>query len=90
MRVHVRFRVNAETGEVEEFLITDLGTGAEAGPDHEKVHDAIAYTVGKVVERRPAPEQVTDGTALQATPLVYQPDPEHWQETLQPREEATE
>ena len=76
MRVRVRFRVNADTGEVELFLVEDIGTGTELAPDHDETHDAIAYEVGKVVERRPAPEQVPPGLVADATALVYQPTPE--------------
>ena len=60
MRVRVNFRVNAETGEVEEFLIEDISTEAE--PEHDATHDRIALEVGKVVERRPAPQQVVGGS----------------------------
>jgi hypothetical protein len=87
MRVRVKFRVNAETGEVEEFLISDLGTASEQGEDHETVHDSIAYEVGRVVERRPAPEQVIGGAA-DAMPLTYRPDDELMADAE--REEATE
>lgn len=92
MRVRVHFRVNAKTGEVEEFLITDIGTAAEPEADHDAVHDAIAYEVGKVVERRPAPEQVVDGAAGDATPLTYRPDAELTtaDEHTSEREEARE
>jgi len=73
MRVRVRFRVNAETGEVERFVVEDLG--ARTDEDHDAVHDQIAYEVGKVVERRPSPEQVVGGdTGGDAGPLVYRPD----------------
>ena len=72
MRVRVNFRVNTETGEVEEFLIDDISTEGE--PEHDAVHDRIAHEVGKVVTRRPAPEQVLgDGTG-DATPLTDQPE----------------
>jgi hypothetical protein len=71
MRVRVIFRVNAETGEVEEFLIEDISIEAE--PEHDAVHDRIAHEVGKVVERRPAPQQVLGGVGTDASPLVYQP-----------------
>jgi len=74
MRVRVNFRVNTETGEVKEFLIEDISTEAE--PEHDAVHDRIAVEVGKVVERRPAPQQVTDAVAGDASPLVYQPGDE--------------
>jgi FtsH ternary system domain X3 len=74
MRVQVRFRVNTKTGEVEQFLIEDIGTEIE--PDHDAVHDRIAFEVGKVVERRPAPEQVLPGTGTDMPPLTYVPGDE--------------
>lgn len=74
MRVKVNFRVNTETGEVEEFLIEDISTEAE--PEHDAVHDRIAVEVGKVVERRPAPQQVAGPAAGDASALVYQPGDE--------------
>jgi hypothetical protein len=74
MRVRVNFRVNTETGEVEEFLIEDISTEAE--PEHDAVHDRIAVEVGKVVERRPAPQQVTGPPGGDASSLVYQPGDE--------------
>jgi hypothetical protein len=74
MRVKVSFRVNRETGEVEEFLIEDIGSGTDVEPDHELVHDKIALEVGKVVERRPAPEQVVGGPRGEGGQLTYQPE----------------
>lgn len=75
MRVRVNFRMNTETGEVEEFLIEDISIDAE--PEHDATHDRIALEVGKVVERRPAPQQVVDrGTAPDSTTLTYQPGDE--------------
>jgi hypothetical protein len=74
MRVRVNFRVNTETGEVEEFLIEDISTEAE--PEHDAVHDRIAVEVGKVVERRPAPQQVVGPAGGDASSLLYQPGDE--------------
>lgn len=74
MRVRVNFRVNAETGEVEEFLIEDISTEAE--PEHDAVHDRIALQVGKVVERRPAPSHVVGPEAGDAPQFTYQPGDE--------------
>lgn len=85
MRVRVNFRVNAETGEVEEFLIEDISTEAE--PEHDATHDRIALEVGRVVERRPAPQQVVGGAA-DATPLTYRPGDEL--PPVDEREEARE
>lgn len=73
MRVRVSFRVNTRTGQVEQFLIEDTGTQIE--PGHEAAHDRIAYEVGRVVERRPAPEQVVGGAGTDpAGQLTYRPD----------------
>jgi hypothetical protein len=71
MRVRVNFKVNRETGEVEEFLVEDISTEPE--DEHDAAHDRIAVEIGKVVERRPAPAQVIGGTAGDATPLTYHP-----------------
>lgn len=87
MRVRVNFRVNVETGEVEEFLVEDISIEAEP-EHHDAVHDRIAHEVGKVVERRPAPQQVIGGPAGDASPLVAKPS-----EILPPaqeREKASE
>ncbi len=86
MRVRVNFRVNSETGEVEEFLIEDISTEDE--PEHDAVHDRIAHEVGRIVARRPAPEQVVGGFDRDATPLTYQPGDED--PSIGEREEARE
>ena len=87
MRVRVHFRVNAATGEVEEFLIEDISTKAE--PEHDAKHDKLAVDIGKVVERRPAPQQVVNtGPAGDQTPLTYRPGDEL--PAMDQGEEATE
>ncbi|MGS2640170.1 hypothetical protein [Streptosporangium sp. G12] len=71
MRVRVHFRIDSRTGEVEKFIVEDISVEPEA--EHESVHDRIAVEVGRVVERRPAPEQVMpDTVGGDATPLTYQ------------------
>ncbi|MGW4064341.1 hypothetical protein ACWEGE_39060 [Amycolatopsis sp. NPDC004747] len=72
MRVKVRFRVNSLTGEVETFLIEDISTEPE--PEHDATHDRIAHEVGKVVARRPAPEQVPGGAGADGGLFVYRPE----------------
>jgi FtsH ternary system domain X3 len=84
MRVRVVFRVNAKTGEVEHFVVEDISTEPE--PEHDAVHDALAYQVGKVVERWPAPEQVPPGLVADAEPPEQVAGPEDVRE----REKATE
>ena len=59
MRVRVRFRLNSETGEVEEFRVDDLGQ--ELSADHDAEHDRIAHEVGSVLEPRPLIEEVRRG-----------------------------
>lgn len=85
MRVRVQFRVNTETGQVEEFLVEDISTEDE--PEHDAVHDRIALEVGRIVERRPAPHQVTGQPAGGAAQLTCQPSDEL---PATDREETTE
>lgn len=61
MRLRVRFRFNAETGEVETFLVEDIDGRAPAA-DHDARHDRAAADVGRVVERHALVEQVPAGT----------------------------
>lgn len=86
MRVRVNFRVNTDTGDVEEFLIEDISTEAE--PEHDAVHDRIAHEVGKVVERRPAPHQVRGDVGGAADQLTYRPS--DTQPPVHEQEKATE
>ncbi len=53
MPVHVRFRFNKVTGEVEEFLVDDQDRNL---PEAE--HDRIATDVGRAVVRSPIPLDV--------------------------------
>jgi hypothetical protein len=68
MRVRVRFRYNSDTGEVETFLVEDIG-GARPGADHDAVHDAITADIARVVERNAEIEEV-QGAAQPAPPLT--------------------
>jgi hypothetical protein len=60
VRVRVRFRYNAETGDVETFVVEDLG-GAERAVDHDARHDRITADVAGVVERDALIEEVLPG-----------------------------
>jgi hypothetical protein len=60
MRVRVRFRYNAETGEVEAFVVEDAG-GSRHGRDHDAVHDAATADVARIIERNALIEEVPDG-----------------------------
>ncbi|PWI19961.1 hypothetical protein DI272_41705 [Streptomyces sp. Act143] len=57
MRVRVRFRFNADTGEVELFQVDDIGAGS--GPDHDAEHDRVSAELGQVVARRPDVEEIS-------------------------------
>jgi hypothetical protein len=86
MRVRVNFRVNTETGDVETFLIEDISTETE--PEHDAAHDRLAYEVGKVVERRPRPEQVVGGTAHDELLLAYPDEEQERRKQAKPEQEA--
>jgi FtsH ternary system domain X3 len=60
VRVRVRFRYNAETGDVETFVVEDLG-GAERAADHDARHDRVSADVARVVERDALIEEVLPG-----------------------------
>lgn len=62
MRVRVRFRYRADTGEVEVFQVDDVG-GAPSGADHDRIHERAALDVARVVDRDPLIEEIVDGTA---------------------------
>jgi FtsH ternary system domain X3 len=61
MRVRVRFRYRAETGEVETFLVEDVGGDGRA-IDHDAVHDRVTADLARLVERSALIEEVLPGT----------------------------
>ena len=79
MRVRVRFRYNADTGEVETFLVEDLG-GDERAVDHDALHDRVTADVARVIERHALIDEVLPGsapvTAERRTPESDSPDRE--------------
>jgi hypothetical protein len=62
MRVRVRFRFRADTGEVEMFTVEDV-SGAVTGADHDRRHDLVTADLARVVERFPLIEEVLPGAA---------------------------
>ena len=62
MRVKVRFRFNAGTGEVEAFEVDDMHDGPRRA-DHDARHDRAAADVARVVEANALIEEVAPGTA---------------------------
>jgi hypothetical protein len=75
VRVRVRFRYRADTGEVEVFEVDDL----RAGPpltDHDARHDRAAADVARVVESNALIEELAPGAqaspAAQTRPRVVQ------------------
>ncbi|MEU4536131.1 hypothetical protein AB0G15_14825 [Streptosporangium sp. NPDC023825] len=66
MRVRVKFRYRAETGEVEMFQIEDLHDGPPLA-DHDARHDRAAADVARVVENNALIEETFPG-AEPATP----------------------
>jgi hypothetical protein len=61
MRVKVRFRFNAATGEVEAFEVDDLQDGPRLA-DHDARHDRAAADVARVVEANALIDEVAPGT----------------------------
>jgi hypothetical protein len=62
MRVKVRFRFNAVTGEVEAFEVDDMRDGPRLA-DHDARHDRAAAEVARVIEANALIEEVTPGMA---------------------------
>lgn len=58
MRVRVKFRYDAVTGQVSYFQVDDV-TGAPLGADHDTVHDRITAEIADVIERGALIEEVT-------------------------------
>lgn len=69
MRVKVRFRFNAVTGEVEAFEVDDLRDGPRLA-DHDARHDRAAADVARVVEANALVEEVAPGTAPVTTAVT--------------------
>ncbi|TQS46756.1 hypothetical protein [Cryptosporangium phraense] len=67
MRVRVTFRYNAETGEVEEFRVDDVGSSGVTGraEDHDARHDRATADVAQVVERNALIEELAPGPAVE-------------------------
>jgi hypothetical protein len=57
----VRFRYNADSGEVESFGVEDNGRGARA-VDHDARHDRVTADVARIVERDALIEEVLPGS----------------------------
>jgi hypothetical protein len=87
MKVRVKFRFNAKTGEVETFEIDDEGsTLAEA--EHNQQHDRISAEIGNLVERNPRILEVLRGSAASAVdpqPATEAPTTEATTPTTGPR-----
>ena len=62
MRVKVRFRFNAVTGEVEAFEVDDMHDGPRLA-DHDARHDRAAADIARVVEANALIEEVAPGAA---------------------------
>ncbi|MGH3937569.1 MAG: hypothetical protein ACRDTG_02890 [Pseudonocardiaceae bacterium] len=65
MRVRVRFRYRADTGEVETFLVEDLG-GDERATDHDARHDRATADVARIIEQNARIEEVLPGSLSDA------------------------
>ncbi|MGP4045107.1 hypothetical protein [Streptomyces sp. 2A115] len=57
MRVRVRFRYRADTGEVELYEVEEIGSGPRAA-DHDARHDRAAAALARLVEDNALIEEV--------------------------------
>jgi hypothetical protein len=72
VRVRVKFRYNADTGEVEVFEVDDLQDGPRLA-DHEARHDRAARDVARVVEANALIEEAPPGARAAAVPYTATP-----------------
>jgi len=63
VRVRVKFRYNAETGEVEVFQVNDLHSGPRL-TDHDARHDRATADVARVVEANALIEEMPPGVEM--------------------------
>lgn len=75
MRLRVRFRYRADTGEVEVFTVDDIADGPPAA-DHDARHDAATRDVARVVDPYAHIEEVTGGARVTQPPIVVPPAPQ--------------
>ena len=73
MRVRVRFRYRADTGEIELFQVDDLADGPRA-VDHDARHDAATLDVARVVDPHPVVTELSSGPA--PVPTTPETEPE--------------
>lgn len=78
MRIRVRFRFNADTGEIETFLVEDVDSRAPAA-DHDARHDRTAAEVGRLIEQHALVEQLPGGAGrplgdTEPHPAAREPD----------------
>jgi len=64
MRVRVRFRYRADTGEVEAFTVDDLG-GDQRAAGHDLRHDRVTADVARIIEQNALIEEVLPGSTLE-------------------------
>ena len=72
MKVKVRFRFNAVTGEVEAFEVDDMHDGPRLA-DHDARHDRATAEVARVVEVNALIEEVAPGTGSVRTATTRTP-----------------
>ena len=69
MRVKVRFRFNALTGEVEAFEVDDVRDGPRLA-DHDARHERAAAELASLVEENALIDEVAPGTAPVVTTVT--------------------
>jgi hypothetical protein len=69
MRVRVRFRYRADTGEVETFVVEDAHDGPPAA-DHDDRHHRAARAIARVIDPRADVSEIVDVNAEVETEWV--------------------
>jgi hypothetical protein len=72
MRVRVRFRYRADTGEVEIFQVDDLPDGTPL-PDHDTRHDRATADVARIIDPSALIDELLPGSTPPLTPTTHTP-----------------
>jgi hypothetical protein len=86
VRVRVRFRYRADTGEVEMFEVDDLRAGPPLA-DHDARHERAAADVAAIVESNALIEEVSRGAEEPASLPVEVTEDEHEADAQRDRRE---
>lgn len=88
MDIKVRFRFNAATGEVD-LDLTDAGGTRLPRDEHNRLHDEVAASLGRMLERAPRVVEVLPRGEAPRPTSVHDPLPEPPRDANEPGLERT-